>query len=130
MISDLATNTDLSKPWKYPHFYWTCMSDSHQTKAKVEFLLALNWSYISILNSDDNYGRDGAHTLAASKDLCVYMQNSMAESKNTTSYAAMVMKKLKENLLCKVIVLWGHLGFTKYIFRAVSYTHLTLPTKA
>ena len=44
------------------------------------FLLSLDWTYISILHSDDTYGREGAHSLNKALSLCVYVQYEISLS--------------------------------------------------
>ena len=72
-----------------------------QAEAMESFLLSLDWTYISILHSDDTYGREGAHSLNKALSLCVYVQYEISLSMDERLIEN-VMNELKQvqNFVC------------------------------
>ena len=62
-ISYDSTSSELSDKTKYQYFLRTVPSDSLQVRAMVDVLLHYNWTYVSAVYSDDNYGRKGIEGL-------------------------------------------------------------------
>ena len=58
-ISYASTSAELSKKQKYDYFLRTVPPDTLQAKALVDIANYLNWTYVSTVASDDNYGVSG-----------------------------------------------------------------------
>jgi ABC-type branched-subunit amino acid transport system substrate-binding protein len=63
VISYWATSDELSDKSEYKYFSRTIPSDMLQVKAIVDFLDYLNWTYVSIVYTDELYGRSGFELL-------------------------------------------------------------------
>ena len=59
VISYFATSVELSKKDIYPNFLRTILPDKFQAKLITEILLYYNWTYVSIIATDESYGRLG-----------------------------------------------------------------------
>ncbi|KAJ4442843.1 hypothetical protein ANN_04436 [Periplaneta americana] len=72
-ISYMATSPSLSDPNRFPYFFRTVPSDLNQAHAMLEILRKFNWTYVSVVHSDNEYGTHGYETLrslAASYNVC------------------------------------------------------------
>ncbi|XP_067948068.1 uncharacterized protein [Watersipora subatra] len=63
VISPAATLAKLKDPYLHNSFLRTVPSDSKQSKAMVKVALKLEWSYILLIHTNDDYGRDGAKAI-------------------------------------------------------------------
>ena len=73
-VSPTATNDGLSDPEKYKYFFRVVPPDKYQAKAMIELVTHFNWSYISTVNSEGVYGRNGinqVHELAEQYGICI-----------------------------------------------------------
>ena len=121
MVSYGSTSPELSDNEKYPYLFRTIPPDLLQAHFLEEFLVASNWTYISVLNSDDTYGRGGTHTLSKSMLLCIYLQKTVTFPIQDV-FIQPVMKRLKESVDSNVVVLWGHFNLVQSILiKAASY---------
>lgn len=59
LISYSATSPDLSDKKKYNYFSRTAPSDVFQVPAIIDLLVHFNWTYVSILYTDESYGKEG-----------------------------------------------------------------------
>ncbi|CAG5104224.1 Similar to Grm4: Metabotropic glutamate receptor 4 (Mus musculus) [Cotesia congregata] len=64
-ISYMATSPSLSSKEKYPHFFRTVPSDMNQAHAMLEILKRFEWTYVSVVYSDTEYGNHGYETLVS-----------------------------------------------------------------
>ena len=104
-ISYSSTSPSLSEKNKYRSFLRTIPSDVHQAKAIADILEYFNWTYVSIVVSDDEYGRNGLIALRdqlKEKDICVAVEKMFA----TTSDSAEIVRKLQKYDRASVVVLW------------------------
>jgi ABC-type branched-subunit amino acid transport system substrate-binding protein len=63
VISYWATSDELSDKSEYEYFSRTIPSDMSQVKAIVDVLDYFNWTYVSIVYTDESYGRYGFEML-------------------------------------------------------------------
>ena len=92
----------------------TIPSDVFQANAIVDLLVKFQWSYISVIASDDSYGRAGSaylFELLKLKNICVGVQ-ALIRSRTVDSESIKVITKLKNHPRVNVIVC---MGFTSYI---------------
>lgn len=64
MISNSATNTDLSDRNKYPSFFRTVPSDSYAALAMVSLFLQYNWTSCVVIYQNDAFGSGGARIIS------------------------------------------------------------------
>ncbi|KAM3617349.1 uncharacterized protein V6R79_005200 [Siganus canaliculatus] len=79
-ISYGASNEMLSNKNLYPSFFRTIPSDKNQVTAMIQLLLHFNWTWISLLGSDDAYGLQGMRSLseqAPHVGICIAYQGTI-----------------------------------------------------
>ncbi|XP_014680700.1 PREDICTED: metabotropic glutamate receptor 3-like [Priapulus caudatus] len=79
-ISYFSTSDELSDKNKFPYHLRTILPNRVQVEAIVEFAQHLNWTYISLLYVDDDYGKSGAAGIrreADSKAMCIAVDRSI-----------------------------------------------------
>ncbi|XP_077991273.1 metabotropic glutamate receptor 3-like [Glandiceps talaboti] len=64
-ISYYATSDELSDKDRFPYFLRTVPPDRMQAQAIVDLMLHFGWSYISTINSDESYGKNGVKNIKA-----------------------------------------------------------------
>nr|CAD7443783.1 unnamed protein product [Timema bartmani] len=65
LVSYMATSTSLSNKERFPYFFRTVPSDINQAHAMLEILRRFNWTYVSVVYSDNEYGNHGFETLSS-----------------------------------------------------------------
>lgn len=61
VVSFFSTVVSLSDPARYPTFLRTIMPDNSQGRLLTDLMLKYGWSYISIIGTDNEYGRQGGY---------------------------------------------------------------------
>ncbi|XP_025029246.1 taste receptor type 1 member 3 [Python bivittatus] len=73
-VSYGATTEKLNNEGLYPSFFRSVPSDKSQLEAMMQLLVVFQWNWISVVASDDGYGREGLSLLSsmvANKSICV-----------------------------------------------------------
>ncbi|XP_032806079.2 extracellular calcium-sensing receptor-like isoform X2 [Petromyzon marinus] len=85
MISYSASAPSLSDKTRFPTFMRTIPSDTFQSKALAELVGHFGWTWIGILGSDDDYGRQGlgkfqsdAHEYGVCTDFQIWVPKKIA----------------------------------------------------
>lgn len=121
LISFSSTSPALADSEAYPYLYRTIVPDTFQARFLRKFLLKLNWTYISVINSDDTYGRAGAEELTLNSMICTIVKKSLPIPANDTTLRP-IMENIRKHTKSNVIVLWGHFDLVKTVLQAaVSY---------
>ena len=74
MVGAVSSAESLSEKNSFKYFVRVIPSDFYQAKAMVSIVLHFNWTYVSTIYSEGDYGVNGiraVHTLAAENDICV-----------------------------------------------------------
>ena len=119
IISYSATSSELSNKSKYKNFFRTVPPDTFQAKAFTDFILKFNWTYVSILASDNDYGRDGLEELKKNFEahkICINFENVISDVYKEEKY-----KEILKNLIstgttaasAEVIIVWGYFNSVK-----------------
>ena len=88
-ISYWSTSPDLSNRQRFPYFFRTVPSDQYQAQAMIDIVLHFNWSYISIVYENSNYGVQGIEEvkkLASANDVCVAVKEMIPRDGNESAY--------------------------------------------
>ncbi|KAK3741103.1 hypothetical protein QZH41_013926, partial [Actinostola sp. cb2023] len=98
-VSYASTSPDLSNKHKYDYFVRTVPSDTHQARAMVDVISALNWSSVFTVRSYGNYAERGMEsflTLAKDRNICVVSSARVTESPEPAQFDRIVKEFLQE----------------------------------
>lgn len=108
-ISYRSTSPTLGIKSIYRSFLRTLPSDLYQTRAITDLLYTFNWSYVSVLASDDDYGRQALDNLndeMKSKNMCMALQRTFDPSFPGNDLNNIVSEIRKYQDKSSVVVLW------------------------
>ncbi|CAG5134429.1 unnamed protein product, partial [Candidula unifasciata] len=116
-----ATSHDLSDKNHYRYFLRVVPPDSYQAQALVDILLKCNWTYVSTVHTDGNYGLKGITEftdLAKSKGICIAVSDGVAGSASDEEYDN-ILAKLLEDQNASVVVCFCEGETVLNLFRAI-----------
>uniref|UniRef100_A0A8C9WCN2 Metabotropic glutamate receptor 5 n=1 Tax=Scleropages formosus TaxID=113540 RepID=A0A8C9WCN2_SCLFO len=99
-IAYSATSMDLSDKSLYKYFMRVVPSDAQQARAMVDIVKRYNWTYVSAIHTEGNYGESGMEAfkdMAAKEGICIAHSDKIYSNAGERSF---------DRLLDK---LWGHL---------------------
>nr|XP_006820149.1 PREDICTED: metabotropic glutamate receptor 8-like [Saccoglossus kowalevskii] len=111
-ISYWSTSPDLSNRERFEYFSRTVPSDFYQAGAMIEIILHFNWTYISIVHEDSNYGVQGISAfteLAREYGICIALTEKFPKDQgqgNEDTYDKIV-KNLLEKQSARVVIVYG-----------------------
>ncbi|XP_050297132.1 metabotropic glutamate receptor 5-like isoform X2 [Anthonomus grandis grandis] len=79
-ISYSATSKDLSDKTRFNYFLRVVPSDYYQAQVMLDIVKHFGWTYVSVVNTDENYGQSGIQAfreLAEKADVCIAKENSV-----------------------------------------------------
>ncbi|XP_064488692.1 metabotropic glutamate receptor-like [Ornithodoros turicata] len=82
-ISPASTGTSLSDKTRYDFFARTVPPDTFQAVAMVAVVQKFNWSYVSLVTSEGQYGESGMNAFqreARAKNICIAVQEKVPHS--------------------------------------------------
>ena len=109
VVSYTATSVELSNKERYPNFFRTILPDNYQAKLIKDILLHYDWTYVSVIASDESYGRVGQDELLNQfklHNICVAI-GAIIGFPESESNIINTIKKLKNDEHSNVIILWA-----------------------
>ncbi|XP_043266635.1 metabotropic glutamate receptor 1-like [Venturia canescens] len=116
------TSRDLSDKTRYPTFLRVVPSDYYQAQLLVDLVQYFNWTYVSIVNTDENYGQSGMQAfreLAERNGVCVAREDAVLSTAEESVFDG-VLTNLDQDRFANVVVCFcegmtmrGLLGATK-----------------
>ena len=106
-ISYSSTSILLSNKDAYRSFLRTIPSDTYQAKAIADLLLKFGWTYVSVVASDNEYGRAGLDALKVElkrRDICMAVE-SIFHPNLYKHELTRIITSLKAQTRAKVIIL-------------------------
>ncbi len=106
-VSYLATGHTLNDRHKYPYFMRTVPADTEQATAIVDILEHFNWTYISVVYAQGDYGAEGFKVLqekTKGKKICIAVEYELKRNMNMAQYQYMVVKLMMETNASVVVV--------------------------
>nr|KAG5708802.1 hypothetical protein BaRGS_031956 [Batillaria attramentaria] len=88
-ISYASTSASLSDKSRYDYFVRTVPPDVLQAKALVDIVQAFNWTYVSTVQSEGEYGKSGMDYFkqeARAKNICIAASVEISEKANVLMY--------------------------------------------
>ena len=107
-ISYASTSADLSDKARYDYFSRTVPPDNFQAKAIVDIVEYFNWTYVSTVASEGDYGQSGIDDFkekAVARNICIAESIKILSNSNPSTFDDAITKLLaKEN--AKIVVLF------------------------
>lgn len=107
-ISYASTSAKLSDKTRYDYFARTVPPDFYQAKAMAEILRYFNWTYVSTVASEGDYGETGIDAFqqeARARQICIATSAKVSRSMSRWSYDA-VIRSLQQKSNAKVVILF------------------------
>nr|XP_012154122.1 PREDICTED: metabotropic glutamate receptor-like isoform X3 [Megachile rotundata] len=120
-ISYMATSPFLSSKERFPHFFRTVPNDVNQARAMLEILRRFEWSYVSVVYSDSEYGDHGYETLVSLADeysICFSAPHRVVQDRFTTEDYDNVVRTIAEKTEVRVVVLFAEKSTTLLVLEA------------
>ncbi|VDI21407.1 metabotropic glutamate receptor 3-like isoform X2 [Mytilus galloprovincialis] len=121
-ISYASTSARLSDKKRYDYFIRTVPPDNFQAKAMVDIVSKFNWTYVSTVASEGEYGVSGIEAFveeANARNICISESIKINSNANKNSYIDAVQKLAASPENAKVIILFLRQEDAKGILRAV-----------
>ncbi|GAA6092630.1 glutamate receptor, metabotropic 2b [Tachysurus ichikawai] len=107
-ISYASTSAKLSDKSRYDYFARTVPPDFYQAKAIAEILRYFNWTYVSTVASEGDYGETGIDAFqqeARVRQICIATSVKVSRSMNRGNYET-VIRSLQQKANAKVVILF------------------------
>ncbi|XP_036387544.1 glutamate receptor, metabotropic 2a [Megalops cyprinoides] len=107
-ISYASTSAKLSDKTRYDYFARTVPPDFYQAKAMAEILRYFNWTYVSTVASEGDYGETGIDAFqqeARARQICIATSAKVSRSMSRLSYEA-VIRSLLQKSNARVVILF------------------------
>ncbi|XP_052073189.1 uncharacterized protein LOC127711239 isoform X2 [Mytilus californianus] len=104
LISPLATSNSLTNKDDYPTFFRTIQGDVTLSVAMAKLAKALNFRYVTVLYSDEEYGKGGLETFTAvanQEGVCILSSHKIDSTTNMTQVIQSVVASTTH-----VVVIW------------------------
>ncbi|XP_077451824.1 metabotropic glutamate receptor 3 [Stigmatopora argus] len=98
-ISYASTSAKLSDKTRYDYFARTVPPDFYQAKAMAEILRFFNWTYVSTVASEGDYGETGIEAFeqeARMRNICIATSEKVGRSNAKNSYEAVIRQLLQK----------------------------------
>nr|XP_020454031.1 metabotropic glutamate receptor 5-like isoform X2 [Monopterus albus] len=94
-IAYSATSMDLSDKSLYKYFMRVVPSDMQQARAMVDIVKRYNWSYVSAIHTEGNYGESGMEAfkdMAAKEGICIAHSDKIYSNAGEPSFDKLLQK--------------------------------------
>ncbi|XP_061772780.1 metabotropic glutamate receptor 3 isoform X1 [Nerophis ophidion] len=98
-ISYASTSAKLSDKTRYDYFARTVPPDFYQAKAMADILRFFNWTYVSTVASEGDYGETGIEAFeqeARMRNICIATSEKVGRSNAKKSYEAVIRQLLQK----------------------------------
>ncbi|XP_076469996.1 metabotropic glutamate receptor 7-like [Babylonia areolata] len=120
-ISPSATSDVLSDKQRFPYFLRTVPPDRDQVKAMGQLVRHFNWTYVSLVYSEDAYGHGSQARLADtlhSLDVCVAQTLTLSAAMKSSHYDD-VIRALRRHRRARVVLLYADVKHLRPLMEAV-----------
>ena len=126
-ISYSSTAKVLSDKTRFDYFFHIVSPDSLQARAIAATIIHFNWTYVTAIHSDDDYGKGGIDSLQnelqsfnLSSQVCLASVIPVPDSATSKDYSDIVDKINQEWVAnSSIVVLFAHLSNAEGIFEAI-----------
>ncbi|KAM6191801.1 taste receptor type 1 member 1-like [Sarcoramphus papa] len=127
-ISYEASLETLSLKRFYPSFLRTIPSDRQQVKAIFLLLQQFGWTWVTLLGSDNAYGKDGLdalHKLLTASDMCVAYRGIIPVNKDASSPELHNLVRILMDVRVNVTVVFSNRRSARPFFEVVVQRNIT-----
>ncbi|XP_074640213.1 metabotropic glutamate receptor-like [Tubulanus polymorphus] len=121
LISLFASSDELGDRSHLPNHFRFNPPTKYHIRALMQMVNTLNWTYISVIYTDDTYGIHGMKEIirsASSYKICIAFLR-MVPSVLTTRQAKIIARNLHENRKARVVMFYGYSSILKSILKAL-----------
>ena len=114
LVSPIASSATLSNRENFPTYFRTVQGDLALSVAMTKLALSLNFRYVTVIYSADNYGESGVESfeaVATQEGLCVVQKMKMSN----TNEATKIMDDISTGS-SYVVILWTNGAHTSALF--------------
>ncbi|XP_070557629.1 metabotropic glutamate receptor 3-like [Ptychodera flava] len=126
-ISYASTSAKLTDKTRYEFFARTVPPDNFQAKAMVEVISLFNWTYVSTVASEGQYGEMGISQFlreARAKNICIAASTVIATSSDSSTYDDVIFV-IKRATNARVVILFTRADDTRGVLSAATRANLT-----
>ena len=119
-MSYASTGTSLSDKTRYDYFARTVPPDTFQALALVDLVTSFNWSYVSIVSSEGQYGDSGMKAFiheARARNICIAVNEKVPNSANDLQFD-LIFANLQTKPNAKAVVLFVRMEDARGILKA------------
>lgn len=101
--------------------------DKYQALALVDFIQSLNWTYVSLISSEGQYGESGVSAFKAQarqRNICFAIQEKVPQTANDTEFDRILASLLKKDT-AKAVVLFLRMEDAKGLLHAVKRSNMS-----
>eukprot|EP00111_Clytia_hemisphaerica_P017596 TCONS_00052075-protein len=109
-ISYASTSPLLSNSRTYPNFLRTIPSDLQQVSVVTELLQVMDWTYVSLLATDDDFGRLALNLVQENfkqNNICIALEYLYSSNLSTGDLAEITRGLSKYQNRTKVVIIWA-----------------------
>lgn len=126
-MSYASTGTSLSDKTRYDFFARTVPPDTYQALALVDLVQMFNWSYVSLVTSEGQYGDSGLNAFtreAKKRSICIAMSEKVPQNGDRYAFQSIVWN-LHSKPGARGVVLFLRAEDNRGILEAVEQLNLT-----
>lgn len=119
-VSYASTGTSLSDKTRYDFFARTVPPDTFQALAMVDVVQSFNWTYVSIVSSEGQYGDSGMKAFigeARARNICIAVNEKVAHSASADQFQQ-IFQSLLTKPNAKAVVLFVRMEDARGILKA------------
>ncbi|XP_078496525.1 taste receptor type 1 member 1-like [Lissotriton helveticus] len=123
-----STSVKLALKNFYPSFLRTIPSDDLQVSVLLHLLIKFNWTWIAVVASDNDYGRQGLQSLysqAVNNSVCVAYQGVIPENVNVNGSAVQHMLRQINQTRVQVVVVYSSKRLARGFFLIATGENIT-----
>ena len=124
-VSYASTGTSLSDKTRYDFFARTVPPDTYQALALVDLVQSFNWSYVSLVTSEGQYGDSGMNAFAKEakkRNICIAMNEKVPQNADQ-NYFHQILANLKAKPNAKGVVLFLRAEDSRGLLEAAKATN-------
>jgi len=122
LISYSSTSVELNEKDKFPYFMRTISADDYQSRVISDLVSVFSWKYVSLLASDNLYGRSGTSGLVElfkSQGICLAV-NKLFKVPYDREEIARLVEEVKLDSKAKVIIVWASVTPSRWILESAA----------